>query len=51
MGMNCKKEPEKFYESLEKVRSKRAAVASDVEKMDALAGEQVKLVKALREKL
>lgn len=51
VGVDCKAEPEKFYERLSSVREKRAAVARDVVKMRELAGEQVKLVTALKEKV
>ena len=51
VGMDCKKEPVKFYDELEKVRRKRATVAADTERIEKLANEQVKLVEALRGKV
>lgn len=49
--MDCKQEPEKFYEKLEKVRQKRKIVEQDVLKMRSLFSEHVRLVNQLEGKL
>ena len=51
VAFDCKAEPEKFYEKLEVVRDKRAAVAKDATRLQKLAGEQVKLVRDLEGEL
>lgn len=51
VAINCKTEPEKFYEKLVAVREKRQIVASDTVKMKKLVNEQITLVTALKEKL
>ena len=49
--MDCKKEPEGFYEKLDKVRQKRKIVEQDVLKLRSLISRQVKLVTDLRGKV
>lgn len=51
IAVDCKNEPARFYDVLEKVRKKRKVVADEVKKLSALTTKQVRLVKALREKL
>ena len=51
VAMNCKTEPEKFYEKLLTVREKRQIVASDTVRIKKLISEQMTLVTALGEKL
>lgn len=51
VAMDCKNEPEKFYETLVGVRKKRKTVASDVSKISSLATKQINLVKVLKAKL
>lgn len=51
VGMDCKKEPEVFYERLELVRKGRKKVERDVMKMRNLIAEQVKLVGELKSKI
>lgn len=51
VAMDCRAEPEKFYEKLEIVRTKRKNVASSVLKMRESALKNVKLVKELKESL
>lgn len=51
VAINCKTEPEKFYEKLVAVREKRQIVASDTAKLKKLVNEQLVLVTALKEKL
>ena len=46
--VNCKSEPDKFYEKLLVARDKRKLVNKDVTKLRALTDEQVKLVEALK---
>lgn len=48
---DCKAEPEKFYEKLVEVRTKRAKVAEKAAKLKKLAGVQVKLVQELEASL
>lgn len=50
-NMDCKAEPEAFYDKLEVVRKKRATVDTELQKMHAAALDQVKLVKGVRAKL
>ena len=45
--VDCKSEPERFYEKLVTTRAKRAAVNKDAKKMRDLTGEQVTLVTEL----
>lgn len=49
--IDCKNEPEKFYDELKKVRQKRKTVEQDVLKMRNLMTEHKDLVKRLKEKL
>lgn len=49
VNVNCKNEPEKFYEKLNSTREKRQIVNRDVQKMRELTDEQVKLVRTLRD--
>lgn len=51
IAIDCKAEPERFYERLVSVRKKRRVVEQDVEKLKGLLGENVKLVKGLMEKI
>lgn len=51
VAMNCKVEPEKYYEKLVSVRDKRKTVASDVQKIDKLMKKNLDLVKKLKENL
>ena len=51
IAIDCKSEPEKFYEKLEKVRQKRATMEQDVLKLRSLISEHVKQVNDLKEKL
>lgn len=51
VSVDCKNEPEGFYERLGAVREKRAVVAGDVAKLRKLAGTQLELVQALRSKI
>ena len=49
VNINCKSEPEKFYEQLLVTREKRKIVKKDVSKMRGLTDEQKKLVEELRD--
>ncbi len=51
VAMDCKTEPEVFYEKLVKIREKRKIVATDVANLKKLSTSQVELVKKLKEKL
>ena len=51
VGMDCKAEPEKFYDNLVKARSKRKIVADDTAVLRRLASEQIKLATRLKERL
>lgn len=51
IAIDCKSEPEQFYEKLVKVRRKRATMEQDVLKMRNLISEHVKLVNGVREKM
>ena len=51
VGMDCKTEPEKFYEQLEKVRSRRKTVEQDTLKIRNLVSKHLKLAGDLRGKL
>jgi hypothetical protein len=48
VNVNCKNEPDKFYEKLEAAREKRKVVSKDVVKLRDLTDEQVKLVEGLK---
>ena len=48
VNINCKAEPEKFYEKLLVTREKRKIVKKDVAKMRGFVDEQVKLVEELK---
>jgi hypothetical protein len=49
--VDCKTEPEKFYEKLISVRGKRKIVSQDVARLRNLAANQVKLVNELKGKI
>lgn len=49
VNVDCKSEPEKFYEKLLVTREKRKIVKKDVSKMRGLVDEQKKLVEGLRD--
>lgn len=49
--MDCRENPEGFYEKLTSVRKKRKKVGQEVSEMDALMKEHVKLVKELMKKV
>lgn len=51
VGMDCKTEPEKYYEQLEKVRSRRKTVEQDTLKIRNLISKHLKLAGELRSKL
>lgn len=51
IAMDCKNEPDKFYEKLTSVRKKRKVVEQNVKKMKELMTEQVKLVEELRKEV
>ena len=51
VAMDCKNQPEDFYEKLTRVRKERAKVAADVVKMRELSGAQLTLVKDLEAQL
>ena len=51
IGVDCKKEPERFYRKLDGVREKRKIVAEDVAKMKKMMDTQFSLVNGLREKI
>lgn len=51
VGMDCEKEPEKFYDKLVIVRQKRKIMAQDVLKMRSLISEHIKLVTDLEGKV
>lgn len=48
VNVNCKTEPEKFYEKLLGVREKRKVVNRDVTRLREMTGTQMKLVEELR---
>lgn len=48
LNVNCKNEPEKFYEKLISAREKRASVNRDVTRLREYAGVQVDLVEELK---
>ena len=49
VNVNCKNEPERFYEKLLMARDRRKIVNKDVSKLRTLTDEQVKLVEELRD--
>lgn len=49
--VDCKNEPEKFYDQLEVTREKRQIVNQDVSKMQSLVQEQVLVVNELKAKI
>ena len=51
MAIDCKLEPERFYEHLSVARDKRKIVASDLAKMRSLTLRNIALTKRLREGL
>lgn len=51
VGLDCKQEPEKFYDKLTTVRQKRKIMVQDVLKMRNLISEHVRLVEGLRGKV
>lgn len=50
-GMDCKQEPEKFYDKLVFVRQKRKIMVQDVLKIRSLISDHIKLVTALKGKI
>lgn len=48
IGIDCRTEPEKFYNKLVTVRKKRSGVASDIKKMKELVLSNIELTGALR---
>ena len=51
IGVDCKREPERFYEKLSETRKIRKRVNSDVKKLRELTEEQIKLVGELEGKI
>ncbi|MBQ3465249.1 hypothetical protein IJH15_03515 [Candidatus Saccharibacteria bacterium] len=51
VAMDCRVEPEKFYERIVTIRTKRKNVASNVSKMREITLKNIKLVKELKESL
>ena len=51
VGMDCKQEPEKFYDKLTTVRQKRKIMVQDVLKMRNLISEHMRLVEGLKGKV
>ncbi|MBR3179917.1 hypothetical protein IKF57_00070 [Candidatus Saccharibacteria bacterium] len=51
ININCKTEPDRFYEKLEKVRAKRQTMEQDVLKLRTLISDHVKLVMELKGRL
>ncbi|MBQ3476003.1 hypothetical protein IJH26_00600 [Candidatus Saccharibacteria bacterium] len=51
VAVDCKTEPEKFYNELVDVRKRRKIMEQDVLKMRQLISEQIKLVEGLRGKI
>ena len=51
IGIDCKNEPERFYERLVVTRDRRAKVNKDARKIRELTNEQVTLVKGLEDRL
>lgn len=48
VNVNCKNEPERFYEKLKVAREKRKVVNKDVTKLRSMTDEQMKLVEELK---
>ena len=48
ISIDCKSEPDKFYDKLEKVRSKRKTMEQDVKSLRSLISEHLKLVTTLK---
>ena len=51
VSMNCREEPERFYEKLTEVRVKRSAVSKDVAEMRKLITKNIELVRGLMKEL
>ena len=51
VGMDCKKEPEKFYDNLRVVRQKRKVMTQDVLKIRSLISAHIRLVEGLKGRL
>lgn len=51
VGMDCKKEPEKFYDNLTVVRQKRRLMTQDVLKIRSLLSSHIRLVEGLKVRL
>ena len=51
VSMNCREEPERFYEKLTEVRAKRNAVNKDVAEMRKLITKNIELVRGLMKEL
>ena len=51
VGVDCRKEPDRFYRKLNDARVKRQVVAEDSAKMQKLMLLQVSLVEGLKEKI
>lgn len=51
IALDCRLEPDEFYQKLEETREKRAVVASDMDKINKLLTSLVSETKALKEKL
>ena len=51
VGMDCKSEPEAFYQKLVAVRKKRKTVASETQKIRSIIDQNIQLVKEVRGKL
>ena len=51
IAIDCKKEPERFYEKLTVTRSGREKVSSDIKKMRELIDKYTGLVKGVAEKM
>lgn len=48
VGMNCKTEPERFYDKLSIVRQKRKTMTQDVSKMRNLISDYIRLVEEIK---
>ncbi len=51
VGMDCKREPEKFYDKLTVVRQKRKVMTQDVLKIRSLISSHIRLVEGLKGRL
>lgn len=51
LSINCKEEPEHFYDQLEKTREKRNVVSESVKRLQSIVDEHVKAVETLRDNL